>query len=152
MEGLVFLTALLAELDCSIGTHHQVHVECKEQRDEQRDRHRQNIRCDNEVSDFVVEAAWVVYRALQDRVRGANDGPDGGHAVEHHTQEVLVVVESHTVGYPRAVVVHLQDASVALRAVVASIRLGFVAPLADANTAKAFLLDADHHLLAFLVE
>lgn len=46
--------------------------------------------------------------------------------------------------------VHLEDAAVALRAVVASIGLGLVTPLADADTAKTLLFDADNDFIAFV--
>ena len=53
--------------------------------------------------------------------------------MEDHVHEELVVVETDAVSDPRAMMVHLQDAAVALRTVMASIRLGLVAPLADAD-------------------
>lgn len=46
--------------------------------------------------------------------------------------------------------VHLEDAAVALRAVVAAVGLGLVTPLADADTAKTLLFDADNDFIAFV--
>jgi len=54
--------------------------------------------------------------------------------VEEHIHKKFVVVEADTVGNPWAVMVHLENASVALRAMVASVRFSFVAPLANTNT------------------
>ena len=53
--------------------------------------------------------------------------------MENHVHEELVVVETDAVGDPWAMMVHLQDAAVALRTVMASIWLGLIAPLADAD-------------------
>ena len=63
--------------------------------------------------------------------------------MEEHADEELVVVEPDTIRYPRAVMVHLEDASVALGAVMASVLLGLVAPLAYAHAAELLLLDRD---------
>jgi len=59
-------------------------------------------------------------------------------AVKKHADEELVVVKSYTVRDPGTVVVHFQDAAVALAAVVASVGLGLETPLADAHTSKFF--------------
>jgi len=101
---------------------------------------RQNVGSHDVISDLVVEAARVVDRTLQDRVRCTDYRPGRGHAVENHAQEVFVVVKADAVCHPGAVVVHLQDASIALRAVVAAVGLCFVAPLANANATILFLL------------
>ena len=61
--------------------------------------------------------------------------------MNEHIHEELVVVEADAVGHPRAVMVHLQHAPIALRAVMASVGLGLVAPLADSNTAELFTFD-----------
>ena len=60
--------------------------------------------------------------------------------MEDHVHEELVVVETDAVCDPWAVMVHLQDAAVALGTVMTSIRLGLVAPLADADATQAFTL------------
>ena len=59
--------------------------------------------------------------------------------MEKHCHEELVVIETDAVGHPGAVMVHLQDALVALRTMVAPFRLGPEAPLANAHTACEFL-------------
>ena len=41
--------------------------------------------------------------------------------------------------------VHLEDAAIALGAVMAPVGLGFVAPLADANTTVSLALDGGLH-------
>ena len=60
--------------------------------------------------------------------------------MEEHAQEEFIVIETDTVGYPRTVVVHFEDASVALGAMMASVRLSFVAPLTNSYTAKLLFL------------
>jgi hypothetical protein len=62
-------------------------------------------------------------------------------AVKKHAYKELVVVKSNAVSYPGTVVIHFKNAAVALAAVVASVRLGFETPLADAHTAKLFLFN-----------
>lgn len=61
--------------------------------------------------------------------------------MEEHANEELVVVEANTVGDPGAVMVHLQDASVALRAMMASVWLRLVAPLANSYATELLLLN-----------
>lgn len=65
--------------------------------------------------------------------------------MEEHVHEELVVVEADAVCDPGAVMVHLQDAAVALRAVMAPVGLGFVAPLAYTDATVAFTLDRGLH-------
>jgi len=61
--------------------------------------------------------------------------------VEEHTKEEFVVVEADTIGYPRTVMIHLKDAPVALRTVMASIWLRFIAPLANSYATELLLLN-----------
>ena len=67
--------------------------------------------------------------------------------MEEHVEEELVVVEADAVGDPWAMVVHLEDAAIALRAVMAPVGLRLVAPLADTHTtiALAFNRWSDSH-------
>jgi hypothetical protein len=60
--------------------------------------------------------------------------------VEQHIHEELVVVEANTVGYPWTMVIHLKNAPIALRTVMASIWLSLVAPLADPDTTELLSL------------
>ena len=55
-------------------------------------------------------------------------------AVENHAHEELVVVKADAVGNPRAMMVHLENALVALEAMMASVWLGIVAPGANPRT------------------
>ena len=64
--------------------------------------------------------------------------------MEEHTQEVLVVEEADAVVYPGAVVVHLQDALVALTAVMTSVRFRPEATLTHANSTLLFGLNGLH--------
>jgi hypothetical protein len=52
----------------------------------------------------------------------------------------LVVIESDAVGNPWTMMVHLEDAPVALRAMMASIRFCFIAPLANPDTTELLFL------------
>lgn len=65
--------------------------------------------------------------------------------MEEHVQEELVVVETDAIGDPWAVMVHLEDAPVALRAMVTPVWLRLVAPLADTNATIALALDRRLH-------
>ena len=60
--------------------------------------------------------------------------------MEKHAQKELVVVESDAVGNPWAVMIHLEDAPIALRAMMASIRLCFIAPLANPDATELLFL------------
>lgn len=64
--------------------------------------------------------------------------------VEQHAHEVLVVVEADAVGNPGAVVVHFEDALVALAAVVTAVGLALEAALAHANATIVLTLNWYH--------
>ena len=66
------------------------------------------------------------------------DEPADEHAIEDHAEEEFEIVEPDTVAYPGAVVVHFENAFVALRAVVASIGFCFETPAAHSNTTFLF--------------
>lgn len=59
-------------------------------------------------------------------------------AVKQNADKELVVVKSYTVRDPGTVVVHFEDAAVALAAVVASVGFRLETPLADTHTSKFF--------------
>lgn len=59
-------------------------------------------------------------------------------SIEDHIQEEFVVVEPNTVGHPRTVVVHLENANSALAAVMRSLRLKFLAMSAEAFVASLY--------------
>lgn len=70
----------------------------------------------------------IIYRLLVENVFKEwiachDEEPDGRSSVEKHVHEVLVVIESDTIGNPWTVMVHFQDAFVALRAVMTTVRL-----------------------------
>ena len=116
-------------------------MEGEEDRDNECQHACQDVRSHDKVSILVVETLWVGHSAAQHLVGSEHDEPTCASTVEEHAQEELVVVESDAVGYPGTVMVHLKDASVALRTVMASIWFCFVAPLANSYTAKLLLLD-----------
>ena len=61
------------------------------------------------------------------------------HASPHNTSAAQHTTRKLTPEHPRApMVVHFQDAAVALAAVVASVGLSLETPLADAHTSKFF--------------
>ena len=60
--------------------------------------------------------------------------------MEEHVHEEFIVVEANAVGNPRAMMVHLENAAIALGAVMASVRLRLVAPLADTDASVALTL------------
>jgi hypothetical protein len=103
--------------------------------------HGEDVRCDHVVGDCEVEVLRVVTGFNEDGVTGDNNHPASDSAVEQHTNKVLVVVESYAVGNPGAVVVHLQNASIALRAVMTAVGLSFEAPMAYTYSSIFLFLD-----------
>ena len=59
--------------------------------------------------------------------------------MKEHVHEELVVVETNAICNPRAVMVHLQDARVALGTVMTSIWFRLVTPLADSHSSCQLL-------------
>ena len=74
-------------------------------------------------------------------MRGEYDPLASEGRVIEQADEVLVVEEADAVVEPRAVMVHFEDASVALAAVMAPIRLGLQASLAHADATEALPLN-----------
>ena len=105
----------------------------------------QDVASHHEVAHFVIEAFGVAERASDDAVRSQYDKQAGARTVEKHIHEELVVVESDAVCDPWAVMIHLENASVTLRAVMASIGLCLVAPLTDANTTVSLAFHRGSH-------
>ena len=141
MERGVLLAALLTELNRCEGARDQVKVESHEGRDDEGQHRCQDVAGHHEVAHLVIEALGVAERASDDAVGSQHNEQAGARAVEEHVHEELVVVEADAVGDPGAVMVHLQDATIALRAVMASVRLRLVTPLADTDATVAFTLD-----------
>eukprot|EP00353_Schmidingerella_taraikaensis_P014142 CAMPEP_0185581814 /NCGR_PEP_ID=MMETSP0434-20130131/19055_1 /TAXON_ID=626734 ORGANISM="Favella taraikaensis, Strain Fe Narragansett Bay" /NCGR_SAMPLE_ID=MMETSP0434 /ASSEMBLY_ACC=CAM_ASM_000379 /LENGTH=185 /DNA_ID=CAMNT_0028200443 /DNA_START=366 /DNA_END=922 /DNA_ORIENTATION=- len=145
VERVVLLAALLAELDSREGARDQVQVERHEGCDDKCQHRRQNVRSHHKVAHFVIEAVGVAQRARDHIIARQHYQQAGERAVEEHVHKEFVVVESDAVGDPRAVMVHLQDAPVALGAMMAPIGLRLVAPLANAHTTVAFALNGGGH-------
>lgn len=122
-------------------------MEEEEQGDARGDHTCPDVRGHDEEGDLVVKARRVRDRPLDHGVRRERDQVRRDRAVQQHVHEELVIVEADAICDPRAVVVHLQDAPVALRAVVAPVGLGLVAPLANAHATEAPPLDGlvPHH-------
>ena len=106
---------------------------------------RQNVRRHDKVADFVIERVGMCQCAANNRITRRNDNKACHAAMEEHIHEEFVVVETDAVCNPWAVMVHLENASVALGAVVAPVRLSLVAPLANADAAVALTLDRGLH-------
>ena len=145
MECLVFVVLLLAELNSRVLANHQIHMEGEKQSDQQSNNNRQYVRRHNKVRYLVVETVWVVDRPLNNWIRCAHNSPSSCQAVENHTQEVFVVVKSDTVSDPGTMVVHLENASIALGAMVATVWFSLVAPLADPHATVALLLNGNNN-------
>ena len=145
MEGVVLFAALLAEFDRGELAADEVEVESHEGGDDEGEDAGENVGRHDEVAYLVVEGIRVAQRPSNDRVAGHHDQEAGHRAVEEHVHEKFIVVEADAVGDPGTVMVHFEDAAVALRAVMASIRLRLVTPLADSNAAVAFTLHRRLH-------
>ena len=75
---------------------------------------RQNVRRHDKVADFVIERVGVCECAANNRITRRNDNQACHTAMEEHVHEEFVVVETDAISDPRAVMVHLQNASIAL--------------------------------------
>lgn len=64
----------------------------------------------------------------------AGSDEEGGINVEKHQEEVFLIGVANTVIHPRAVVVHVPDAFTADRTVMASLRFGDIASMAELVT------------------
>ncbi len=105
----------------------------------------QDVRSHYEVAHFVVKRLRVAHGASDHGVTGRHNQDRSHRAVQKHVHKELVVVKADAVGHPRAVMVHLEDASVTLGAVVTPIRFRFVAPLTNADSSVTFALDRGLH-------
>ena len=151
MKGLVFVVFLFTEFNGCELANHEIHMEQEEQSYEHPDNNWKNVRSHYEVGYFVIKTSWVVHSTLKYWVRCANNCPGSHHTVEYHAQEVLVIIKTDAICYPRTVVVHLEDASIALWAMMTPIRFCFVAPLTYSNSSKSLPFNRYHFLLACLV-
>ena len=141
MESVVLFVALLTELDSGELARDQVQVERHEGSDDEGEDAGQDVGRHHEVAHLVVEGLWVAHSASDHGVARRHDQDCCHRTVEKHVHEELVVVESDAVGDPRAMVVHLENAPVALGTVVAPVRFRLVAPLTDANATVTFALN-----------
>lgn len=137
VERLVFFATFLTEFDSGERSRDQVQVESHKRCDDEGENTCQDVRSHHEVGHFIVEAVRVAEGARYYWVARHTEQQTGNRTVEEHVHEEFVVVEADTVGNPRAVMVHLENASVALRTVMAPIWFRFVAPLTNAHAAVA---------------
>ena len=99
---------LLAILDGRVLFGDQPEVKEEEAGNDQTERGRQQVGCDQEVGQFRVYlvVGVMLEEGCEERPGREDDEGDGDGAVEEHVHEVLVVIETDAVGYPRAVVIH----------------------------------------------
>ena len=67
---------------------------------------RQQVGCDQVVGQFGVYEVVMLEEGLKEWPGRDDKEGDCDGAVEQHVHEVLVVVETDTVGYPRTMVIH----------------------------------------------
>jgi len=140
VESVVFLLLLFTVLDRRVLLSDQVDVEAEERSDEQSHHARKDVGCHYVVSYLVVKALRVEHSSHQHWVSSEGDKKACARTVEQHVEEEFVVVEADAVGNPRAVVVHFENAAVALGTVMASVGLRLKAPLTDSNSTEFLLL------------
>lgn len=129
------------KLDGGILVFYQPQVEAEERSDDEPKHARQHVRRRDEVGNAVVDVVFAE-SDHEEPVAAVNDGLAAETGIEQHVEEVFVVVKSNAVGYPRAVVVHFQNAFVALAAMVTSIWLRSQTSLAHSNPSILFALKA----------
>ena len=122
----------------------QINMEGEERAQQERKHQGQHPAYYDKVGRFVIEKFRTGHALLQDRQTTPGDNVARHSCVKQHAQEKLVVVESNAIGNPRAVMVHLEDTPIALRAVMTAVGLGLEAPLADAHAALLLLLHRDY--------
>ena len=110
-------------------------MERKECRDDEPEHTGQDVGSHHEVGHFVVKRVGVAQGATNHGVAREDDQQAGHRAVKQHVQEELIVVKADAVCHPGAVMVHLEDAAIALGAVMAPVGLSLVTPLANTHAA-----------------
>ena len=90
--------------------------------DYQAERGCQEIGCDEIVGKFRLYAVIRKDRCEKGPSCDDQEG-DCGRAIEQHVHEILVVVEADTIGYPRAMMIHFQNALITLGAMMATVGL-----------------------------
>ena len=114
MERVVLLAPLLTKLDrCELAID-QVEMEEHEEGDDDGQDAREDVRRHHKVADFVIEGVGVCECAANNRITRRNDNQACHTAMEEHVHEEFVVVETDAVSDPWAVMVHLENASIAL--------------------------------------
>lgn len=117
---------LLAILNGRVLFGDQPEVKEEETGDNQTEGGRQQVGCDQVVGQSGVYQVVMLEEGREERPGREDEEGDCDGAVEQHVHEVLVVVETDAVGYPRAMVIHFEDALIALGAVMATVGLFIV--------------------------
>ena len=155
VEAPVIRTALLellgfrsffAPLNGGVLVCQQVHVEAEEPGDGEAEGGRQDPSGEDEVGDADRHLLAGDHRN-EDGVRCYDDEERGQRCVEEHVEEVFLVVEADAVGDPGAMMIHFENASVALAAVVSSVRLRYQTSLAQPDASVLFLLNRHYRIL-----
>lgn len=149
MEIVPFIRAFLTVLDGSPLALYQVNMERHEERDHQCQHTIQNVTCHDEVSASIIKGLWVHQGPNEDWPARRCNNPAHNHAIENHAKEKLVIVEANAVRYPWAMMVHFQNALIALRTVMSPVWLCFEAPCTHADAAKLFLFERNNFLCDF---
>ena len=100
------LNPLLAILNSRVLFCDQPEVKEEEAGNDQTERGRQKVGCDQVVGELRVYQAVMLKEGGEERPGREDEEGDCHRAVEQHVHEVLVVVETDAVGHPRAMVIH----------------------------------------------
>lgn len=142
VDGMVIpclLRRLLAELDCAHCHEAKPHVEPEESGGQNAEKSTERL--PEKEGEHVVEILVPVQGFLHRRKHGPADQLRANERVEDELEEELVVPEANAIINPGTVVVHLQNTRAAHSAMVATIRLILVAPLAMSALAGSLCLE-----------
>ena len=99
-------------------------MEAKESRNNEAKGAGKNIRSEDVIGDDYVHSSGickvvgpgiiVFEEIIDERVSCKADCTRGKRCMKQHVQEELIVVKADTIGYPRTMVVHFQDAPITL--------------------------------------
>lgn len=141
MELIITVSLFLTEFNSSILLIKEPQVEGSKASNQYPHNTGQYITCNNKVCYSVIECLRMTHSSTHYPVWWEYNNCCWTWAMEQHVQEKLVVIESNAICYPGAVMIHLEYASITLRAMVTSVGLCFETPLANTYTAKFFLFN-----------
>mmetsp|Transcript_67466 Transcript_67466/g.140986 ORF Transcript_67466/g.140986 Transcript_67466/m.140986 type:complete len:237 (-) Transcript_67466:473-1183(-) len=136
--SLSFSDSLLTELDSRRCVDHQPTVEAEEER--QQDGHDRGQRHRKDDQEPLPGAALLRDRPRHRLGHREDDEERVQQGVEDHEEEELVIRKSNTIRDPRTMMIHAEDARPADSAMVTSVGLVLVTPLAEAGLPVSFNL------------